>query len=742
MIDNVTVMLYKYIQMIWARRRQEGFALPTILIASVVMLIVLVAAVTATESVHSALDRQYYNQLAREAAESGIAVAQLCLQANSYNPTWSNSYPLQPDKDCTGVNNNGASHWIINQGNIQTTFTVLAPTNQNVSQLIVATGTVQLLRPSTGQPWRTYTYDASANIGVNLNLNTIAFGYAGGYGSYFGTIAADNTLRMVGFNGWGQLGNGTYNDTLTPTKFQLNGTDTPVNIFTNNVSGGYAVYVLTNQGQLWGAGYNGNGQLGNGTMTTTPNAVQFSLPGGKTAQYAALNGYDTYVLTTDGNIYAAGWCANGQLGYNYTISGCTDQSSPHRVNLPAVTSDPNTIPTTNITTDYLSAFVRMQGGKVYGWGADANSILGPYSTADTSNPVQIGTFGNSGQPTAKQIFTDGITLWIVDSNGKLWDIGANMYGQLGGTNISIYNNQASHCLDNKYGDGVTIWLYPCNSTAPQQFTFQTDGTIYNANKNVCLNNKNHSSANQAPVNLAICDGTSAQKWQMHADGTISNPAYNVCLDNLNGDGTNLQLYGCLSNANQTFSLPDQGQLTQFNLPAQAGTVTKVYTDQWFVEALTSNGQVWGAGLNNDGYLGANSNWTHQNFPVQFILPNGVTGTDLFVTCTNPFANQYCDTYVIGSDGKVYGAGSNYFGQLGDGTTTSRPTPVAMQVIDGVTNRASKVVSGYGTTVVLTTNHKVFTVGNNANGQLGDGTTTNRSVPEAAKYTNVLPVTSF
>lgn len=728
--------------MIWTRRKTEGFALPTILIASVVMLIVLVSAITATESIRSALDRQYYNELAREAAESGLAYASYCLQQNSYTPSWSSSYPLRADRDCTGVNSNGVSQYIINQNNVRMSFSVAYPTNMSVSQLVSSTGTVELLRPSSGQPWRSYTYSASARIGVTLSLNTVAFGYAYGSGAYFGTLLADGTLRMAGFNGWGQLGNGTYNDALLPTKFQMNGTDKPVNVFTNFVSGGHSVYVLANSGQIWGAGYNGNGELGNGTTTTSANAVQFGLPSGKTGQYVAINGFDTYALTTDGNIYAAGACANGQLGYNYTISGCTDQSVPKRVNLPAVTSDPNTIPTTNITTDYLEAFVRMQGGKVYGWGADANSIFGSSSAGDTSNPVQIGTFGNTGQPTARQIFTDGISLWIVDSNGTLWGQGANMYGQLGGQNISIFYNQASHCLDNKTGDGVTIWLYPCNGTGPQQFTFQTDGTIYNANKNVCLNNVNHSSANQAPVNLAICDGTSAQRWQMRADGTLYNTAYNVCLDNLNGDGTNLQLYGCLSNANQTFSLPDQGKLVQFNLPAQAGSVTKIWTDQWFVEALTSNGQVWGAGLNDHGYLGAGSIWTHQNFPVQFILPSGVTAVDLYATCSNPSDDKYCNTFVIGSDGKVYGAGSNYFGQLGDGTTTDRSTPVAMQTIDGVNIKALQVESGYGTTIVIADNHKVYTVGNNSNGQLGDGTTNNSSIPKANQYTNALPITEF
>ncbi|MNR30548.1 Regulator of chromosome condensation (RCC1) repeat protein [compost metagenome] len=66
----------------------------------------------------------------------------------------------------------------------------------------------------------------------------------------------------------------------------------------------------------------------------------------------------------------------------------------------------------------------------------------------------------------------------------------------------------------------------------------------------------------------------------------------------------------------------------------------------------------------------------------------------------------------------------------------------MQVFDGSAVRAQQVQSGFGTTVILTTNGKVYTVGNNSNGQLGDGTTTNSSTPKANRYTNVLPLTIF
>jgi alpha-tubulin suppressor-like RCC1 family protein/Tfp pilus assembly protein PilX len=720
--------------MIRSWHKHEGFALPTVLIASVVMLIVLVSAVTATESIRSALDRQYYNELAREAAESGLAYASYCLQLNGYTPQWSDSYPLRADRDCTGVNSNGQSQYIINQNNVRMSFSVGAPTNMSVSQLVSSTGTVELLRPSTGQPWRSYTYSASARIGVSLNLNTVIFGY----GAYFGTIVADGTLRMVGFNGWGQLSNGNFSDTLTPTTFTLSGTDKPASVYTNFVSQGYNTFVITDKGTVYGAGFNGSGQLGNGNTSSQNIATKFNLPVGKTGQYVTLGGFATYVLTTDGNVYSAGSCSNGRLGYNYTISGCADQSAPQRVNLPAVTSDTNTIPTTNMVTDYQVVFVRMQGGKIYGWGGNSSGQLGDGTTNETSSPIQVGTFGNSGQPKAKQIVTDGISLWVIADDNKVYGSGSNKYGQLSGTAINIYNSNSSHCIDNKTQDGVTLQLYTCNNSAAQNFMFDVDNTIYYANKNKCIK------ATTTAVSLATCDGTASQKFTLRDDGSIYNSSVAKCLDNNGGDGTNLQMYTCNQTGPQTFSLPDLKGFTQFHLPDVAGTPIKVTTDQGFTSVLTSNGQVWSAGLNNVGQLGDGSPSLYQPYPVQFKLPNGVTAVDVY-TCAYDIIGspaKYNNTFVIGSDGKVYGAGSNDYGQLGDGTTTDRSTPVAMQTIDGTNIKALQVESGYGTTIVLADNHQVYTVGNNGNGQLGDGTTTNSSTPKANRYTNALPITEF
>ena len=57
-------------------------------------------------------------------------------------------------------------------------------------------------------------------------------------------------------------------------------------------------------------------------------------------------------------------------------------------------------------------------------------------------------------------------------------------------------------------------------------------------------------------------------------------------------------------------------------------------------------------------------------------------------------------------------------------------------------KAKSVQSGLGTTVVLSTTGEIYTVGNNSNGQLGDGTTINSATPAARPYVNVLPSIIF
>jgi alpha-tubulin suppressor-like RCC1 family protein len=79
-------------------------------------------------------------------------------------------------------------------------------------------------------------------------------------------------------------------------------------------------------------------------------------------------------------------------------------------------------------------------------------------------------------------------------------------------------------------------------------------------------------------------------------------------------------------------------------------------------------------------------------------------------------------------GTAYCWGFNMYGQLGDGSTTNRTTPVA---VTGSVSFANLSL-GVNHTCGKTTTGAVYCWGRNSSGQLGDGTTTDRAAPTVVK----------
>uniref|UniRef100_A0ABS3ISC5 InlB B-repeat-containing protein n=1 Tax=Bifidobacterium asteroides TaxID=1684 RepID=A0ABS3ISC5_9BIFI len=90
------------------------------------------------------------------------------------------------------------------------------------------------------------------------------------------------------------------------------------------------------------------------------------------------------------------------------------------------------------------------------------------------------------------------------------------------------------------------------------------------------------------------------------------------------------------------------------------------------------------------------------------------------------------TLAVGSDGHVYAWGDNRKGELGDSTTINKNTPVRITENEAIKGKIFISVSA-GTTfsMALASDGTVYTWGDNSRGELGNGSTTDSSVPVKA-----------
>jgi len=108
------------------------------------------------------------------------------------------------------------------------------------------------------------------------------------------------------------------------------------------------------------------------------------------------------------------------------------------------------------------------------------------------------------------------------------------------------------------------------------------------------------------------------------------------------------------------------------------------------------------------------------------------------TTTPMVDGGFAHTIALRYDGTVWAWGENIFGQLGDGTTISRHTPVRVQGLNNIT----AISAGGGHTVALKNDGTVWAWGFNGAGHLGDGTTINRSTPVRVQgLSNVIAISA-
>ncbi|KJY65121.1 RCC1 repeat domain protein, 2 domains [Bifidobacterium polysaccharolyticum] len=196
----------------------------------------------------------------------------------------------------------------------------------------------------------------------------------------------------------------------------------------------------------------------------------------------------------------------------------------------------------------------------------------------------------------------------------------------------------------------------------------------------------------------------------------------------------------LKDPNNTWKInPDKGsqtggQQTTITPPAAANStkfnqVSSSGTNN-FSLAVGSDGNAYAWGFNNYGQLG-NGNTSNRNTPVIVKKPAGVSADFTYVQVSAGTDHSLA----VGSDGYAYAWGNNNNGQLGNNTTSFSSVPV--RVCDPSTGsnvdtglKAIQVSAGRLFSLAIDQDGNTWAWGNNDNGQLGNGNTRGTNTPQS------------
>lgn len=163
--------------------------------------------------------------------------------------------------------------------------------------------------------------------------------------------------------------------------------------------------------------------------------------------------------------------------------------------------------------------------------------------------------------------------------------------------------------------------------------------------------------------------------------------------------------------------------TSVSLP-ESEVFQSVSSGDTYTVALTTTGILYAWGRNfNGATLGIGNNDLYKETPVEVIMPAGV---EFIQISASPYGGH---TLALASDGTVWAWGINSDGQLGDGTFTNRDVPVPVSMPEGIAFES--VDSYHRHSVALSSSGDAWTWGANFRGQLGigtEGTGTESSIP--------------
>ncbi|NMB34935.1 MAG: hypothetical protein GX989_01465 [Firmicutes bacterium] len=305
-------------------------------------------------------------------------------------------------------------------------------------------------------------------------------------------------------------------------------------------------------------------------------------------------------------------------------------------------------------------------GTVWAWGCNSSGQLGDGTTEHRNTPVQVGV-----QPAGE--------------DNKL-------------TNVRAIAAGGSHSLALK--DDGTIWAWGCNSYGQLGNGATTDRAVpVQVGSQVCKLSGLEALAAGGLHSLALKDDGTVWVWGRNISGQLGL-----------GDG---------ATTIKTFPV----QIDDFK------EVRALAAGDSHSLALKDDGTVWAWGCNSSGQLGDGTT-EHRNTPVQVgVQP---AGEDNKLTNVRAIAAGSSHSLALKGDGTVWAWGSNNKGQLGDGTTTGRGVPIQIGAqTDGEGKKLTgirAIAVGHYHSLALKDDGTIWAWGYNSYGQLGNGATTDRTVP--------------
>ncbi len=334
-----------------------------------------------------------------------------------------------------------------------------------------------------------------------------------------------------------------------------------------------------------------------------------------------------------------------------------------------------------------------------------------YAHHEESNTYAMCIINVAKEKVTPQIETgNGFTV-ILKADGTVWTLGNNANGALGIGSTQNKRRQVRVKIDK---DTYLEDVVKITTGTAHALALTRDGKVYSwgANGNGQLGHNNTEASCYAKLvlgengegNLSNIVDIAAYNW---TSGAIDKDG-KVCVW---GNGVN----GTMGNNTNTSSYVP--------VKAEIKNAISISMGYCYVNVLTSDSSVWSWGYNEWGNLGINST-TKISVPMK---------TALNVT---EISSSYAHNTIKKMDGKVYATGCNGHGRLSIASTANALTytPVILPSTVNASNKVKYIKDGIKQTTLLLQDGTVWSVGNNTNGELGNGTKTNSATFVQGKTT--------